>query len=396
MQTFSSSLTTFFARHAIWLVPLLIVDVLLVRWLLREDAPDAESLSAPLGFVDAAAEEATGLRYAYPTDQQALWQTNSTVVYMPTASGRLVSALYGSTRTRRFGSRLLPAFHEGIDLAPLERGKGGVALDPIYAVADGEVAYISAQAGGSNYGRYIVLTHRDPVGTIYSLYAHLGGVERGLKQGQAVKRGDRIGTMGHSSSSGIPVARAHLHMEVGVILQDQFARWYQREDRRLTHGRYHGHNLQGIDPLVVWGYAPDSETPAAPYWRAERDAATAADGEVPPFSMQAYLLQASAGFELVVALTRLPDYFQRYPSLWQGPPFRAGALVMAVSEGGVPLRARQATALEAEQAEDGAWVARVDEAVLGRNGLRLVVERDGTWQLGRNGVRWLEMLLFDG
>ena len=362
----------FFKRHAWWIIPLLIADYYLIRWLLRgpsEPEPVAESALIVSPSADPSPPPAP--LYGYPTDQQDLWNTESTQVYMPTASGRIESALFGSTRTRRFGNRFLPAFHMGIDIAPMRWDARNRPMDEIYAVRPGRVAYINRIAGNSNYGIYVVLVHDDPVGEIYTLYAHLARVPAGLAEGQAVELGQVIGVMGNTASTGLPMVRAHLHFEIGVIKNERFVSWYRTQDLPMVHGRWHGFNLVGVDPLAIYGE----------------------QGAERRFSMLDYLLELSPAFSVVVRASRWPDYFQRYPGLWQGEPFQGDALVMTVSEAGVPLTGRNAS--EDERAALGrarAHVLEVDEEVLGRNGRRHIIRRDGRWTMGQSGERWLAIL----
>jgi murein DD-endopeptidase MepM/ murein hydrolase activator NlpD len=370
MSSFGSAIFRFIRRHYSWLVPLIVFDVWLFRWLVSEPAESMAPVAEGVELVVAIPEKPL-LRLVYPTDQTNLWDTSSTEVYMPTASGRIESALYGSTRTRLSGNRILPSFHEGIDIAPMRRGRGNHALDEVHAVADGRVAYLNRVAGNSNYGLYVVLAHDDPVGEVYTLYAHLARVTAGLRAGQEVVAGEVIGIMGHTASTGIPVARAHLHLEIGMIMNQRFNQWYQAQERKPDHGNYHGHNLRGVDPLAAFGQR----------------------GSLPPFSMKRYLSEVEPAFVLVYRAERLPDYFQRYPDLWHGPSFRAGGVVLEVSEGGVPVRGRQATVAESE----GVRLARVldvNEDVLDRNGLRLVTRRSGEWELGPSGREWLDILIY--
>lgn len=374
-------IAAFLKRHAWWLIPLILVDIILFRWLLTRTPQETEEEAFNHAGIDTMAIAAqtrdapTGLRYVYPTDQHDLWNTESVEVYQPTASGRVESALYGSVRTRSFGGRLLPAFHMGIDIAALERDRYNRPLDSIYAVADGRVAYINAVAGNSNYGLYIVLLHEDPLGKIYTLYSHLAKIEPGLRDGMTVKAGDTLGIMGHTASTGIPRSRAHLHFEIGVVNTLRFTAWYRTQELPMIHGTYHGYNLTGIDPLAVLGEKEE-------------------DGEI-HFSMKAYLEALEPAFRMIFRTSKTPDYFSRYTDLWQGPAFTAGAILMEVSEAGVPLSGRMASLAEVQaMGRDRVQVLEVNEDILGRNGRRHVVRRNGEWTLGRNGHRWLEILTY--
>jgi murein DD-endopeptidase MepM/ murein hydrolase activator NlpD len=137
-------------------------------------------------------------------------------------------------------------FHEGIDIRCLHRDARGEPLDEVRAIADGKVVHANSTAGHSNYGKYIVIEHRWDGCSYYSLYAHLSTIA--VEPGQQVKRGERIATMGHTGN-GIDQARAHLHLELNLMLSRQFESWYdtyfKKEPNR--NGIYNGINLAGLD-----------------------------------------------------------------------------------------------------------------------------------------------------
>ncbi len=87
--------------------------------------------------------------------------------------------------------------HEGIDIST-NRG------EPVLATADGTVL-LSGWAG--EYGRAIEIVHND---RYITLFGHLQ--ETLVKEGQVVRRGDRVGLVGSSGRSPAP----HLHYEVRV------------------------------------------------------------------------------------------------------------------------------------------------------------------------------------
>jgi peptidoglycan LD-endopeptidase LytH len=312
-------------------------------------------------------------RLTPPTPQTALLDGDPATVFMPTAAGRPESALYGSTRRAADGR---PAFHEGIDIAPLRRDRRGHALDPIFAVADGRVAHISPHAGNSNYGIYIVLFHDDALGEIYTLYAHLAKVAEGLQTGQAVKAGAVLGRMGRTPARIVPVVRSHLHFETGLMLNRHFEKWLKARKIPSPHGIGHGWNLAGVDPRAVFA-------------QQRRHGAD--------FTMLAYLRSLPVAFEWVAAARNVPDFFRRYPALWQGEPVPAdSALVLAFSAGGVPLRGRAATTEETRRLRGGTvTVLTVDEATLGGNGRRLIERAGHDWRPTSGGRRWLDIFLFE-
>jgi murein DD-endopeptidase MepM/ murein hydrolase activator NlpD len=86
--------------------------------------------------------------------------------------------------------------HDGIDLAA-DTG------EPVYAAADGKV--VSAGDDGGGYGNMVRIRHADGTSTIYGHLSRFG-----VKKGQQVKAGQRIGAVGSTGHSTGP----HLHFEV--------------------------------------------------------------------------------------------------------------------------------------------------------------------------------------
>lgn len=85
--------------------------------------------------------------------------------------------------------------NKGIDIA----GNDG---DPVSAAADGEVVYVGSSLRG--YGNLVIVKHSED---FISAYAHNRQIL--VKQGQAVKRGQRIAEMGQSDAD-----RPKLHFEI--------------------------------------------------------------------------------------------------------------------------------------------------------------------------------------
>ncbi|RQZ67095.1 M23 family metallopeptidase [Burkholderia sp. Bp9004] len=104
-----------------------------------------------------------------------------------------------------FGERIHPlsqamAFHTGVDLA-------APSGTPVNAAADGVVSFVGTDPGG--YGHYVIVDHADGYSTYY---AHLSAYARGLKTGETVKQGQRLGSVGMTGAATGP----HLHFEVRV------------------------------------------------------------------------------------------------------------------------------------------------------------------------------------
>lgn len=136
--------------------------------------------------------------------------------------------------------------HEGIDIKPLQRDASGEPLDAVRAIAPGVVVHASTVAGYSNYGRYVVVEHRFDGCKYYSLYGHLSSI--GVRPGQHVQQRDQLGVMGHTGE-GLNQARAHVHLELNLMLSRQFEAWHAGSfpNDPNHHGLYNGLNLVGID-----------------------------------------------------------------------------------------------------------------------------------------------------
>lgn len=99
---------------------------------------------------------------------------------------------YGYRRDPIYGTS---RFHEGLDFAS-DRGT------PVYATADGKVIHADWQGG---YVNLVEISH----GYGYvTRYAHLSKID--VKEGQEIKRGDKIAEVGNTGKSTGP----HLHYEV--------------------------------------------------------------------------------------------------------------------------------------------------------------------------------------
>jgi hypothetical protein len=109
---------------------------------------------------------------------------------------------------------------------------------------------VSHEAGASNYGRYVVIRHLIEGSPIYTLYAHLSTIS--AQSGQKVAQGEVIGKMGFTGA-GINRERAHLHLEIAVLLNEDFEAWYHRyfSGSPNKHGIYHGYNLVGMEPAAI-------------------------------------------------------------------------------------------------------------------------------------------------
>ena len=195
------------------------------------------------------------LNLALPTENDALLRGDGPAFYQyierdyqgekstPWEGGR-----YGFVRNpvETSGGIVYTRLHEGIDIRPLQRDASGEPLDAVRAIAPGVVVHASQTAGYSNYGRYVVVEHRFDGCKYYSLYGHLSSIA--VHTGQHVAQRDQLGVMGHTGE-GLNQARAHVHLELNLMLSRQFPAWHDASFKNdpNRHGLYNGLNLVGID-----------------------------------------------------------------------------------------------------------------------------------------------------
>lgn len=107
-----------------------------------------------------------------------------------------------------FGVNWRELWHAGEDWFELGN-TAGMAGDPVFAVADGKVQYISPPTYDYRPGAVIILAHRLPDNSItYSMYGHLDPNEIKVYELQEVVRGQQIGRVYDQGWN------SHLHWEV--------------------------------------------------------------------------------------------------------------------------------------------------------------------------------------
>ncbi|MCH5284052.1 MAG: M23 family metallopeptidase [Akkermansiaceae bacterium] len=269
----------------------------------------------------AALAEPADLVYRFPTENQALLKNKGADFYMycdRNFEGKLSKPWqaggYGMVRNpfrAGDGQVMYSRLHEGIDIKPMSRDARGEPLDEIHPVAPGCVVYVSDNPGMSNYGRYIVVSHSTPEGTIYSLYAHLSKVS--CKVGQQVGTGNVLGIMGHTGA-GINRERSHVHLEICLLIHSQYDLFCPAANK---HGIYNGLNLIGIDPSPLLIASQNGD----------------------PVSLSAHWNTLQEHYRVRVPYSgEKPDFLVRYPFLFRGSWNPAPqSLEVAFSAEGVPL-----------------------------------------------------------
>lgn len=317
-----------------------------------------------MAALGAALRGAERLDLAWPTPNPA-WAEGKPVsnFVQHAGSGDPMSGTFGGVRNGGV------QFHEGLDISALIRDRRGEPTDTVMAAMAGVVRHVSANPGSSNYGRYVILEHPDVTPGVYTLYAHLARIAPGLAVGNRVARSQALGTMGHSSgATPIPVLRAHVHFEIGVMITRDFQSWYERRKfgSRNDHGPWNGMNLMGLDPLDFFNA-----------WRARRID-----------TVQDYFAKMETAVKVRIATRRTPDFVTRYPSLltkplpmglvdgweiqfnWTGMPFAW-----------TPLSATEVVGLPAEQARLIEVNAELEKRQRSKT---LALSRRGAWVPGKD------------
>jgi len=318
---------------------------------------------------------AVALDIVLPTGNDALLRKREADFFQPTVEGTVESGKFGWVR--RNGSR----FHEGIDIKALQRDRRGEAADPIYAVADGAVAFINARPSLSNYGRYIVLRHHWDGVEVHTLYAHLSAVAPGLDAGQAVRKGQAIATMGRSANTreGIPPERAHLHFEVNFLINTGFAVWNRkRQPDAPPFGNYNGQNFIGLDPAAFL-----------------RDFSAN-----PKQNFAAYIARQPVAFTVLVSarpfpwLTLHPEQIQRTAPDAVPVGYEIGATAWGLPVAVWPRTANDLTDSQRQWLQRGApLISRINQPELAKHPNQSLITRNrNTWQLTPKGHDWLSLL----
>jgi murein DD-endopeptidase MepM/ murein hydrolase activator NlpD len=270
---------------------------------------------------------------------------------------------------RRVGNRILFArFHEGMDVKPLQRDAKGDPLDVVCAIADGVVEYVTASPGLSNYGRYIVVRHDfRGAGPFYSLYAHLR--EARVMAGEPVKAGQGIGLMGYTGA-GIDQRRAHLHVELNLLLSSKFEAWHSANFTTPNrHGLFNGINMIGLDLQSL-------------FLAVRKEAG---------LSLPAFFASVQPGFRVRVPGGAEMEFLRSHPWLLTGAA-KAGAgggWEVTLSPWGLPLRVEQT--VETVSAPALSWVR--DTGVPHYHLTRGLVTGSGpSGQLTAEGLRFVKLL----
>ena len=313
--------------------------------------------------------------FQLPTANHALFESgNELRFFAPTAPDKPWSAgSFGCVRTD--GGQM----HEGIDIRSLQHDKRGEPTDPVMATAYGTVVYFSNKPSLSNYGNYLIVRHVIEGLEIYSLYAHLSAIRPGLKIGEPVRAGEVIATMGRTSNAETILPwRAHVHFELNVLVNDNFAAWFKRNSpgERNDHGEWNGQNLNGLDPREILLQEHSQGT---------------------SFSLLNFIRGQTALCRVLVRATNFPC-LRRYPMLVLKNPLAekegVAGYEIALNYNAVAFALLPRAASEI-RGKSRIQLLSVNEAEAAAHRCRkLVVQRGGRWQLTNGGLRALELLTY--
>ena len=325
-----------------------------------------------------AVDQSPGIDLVLPTDNDAIFNGGGAEFYQHierdykgVKSTPWEGGQYGFVRDplESGGGLVYTRFHEGIDIRPVQRDERGEPTDAVRAIASGKVVHINPVAGHSNYGRYIVIEHQWGGSSYYSLYGHLNSIQ--VQVGQTVARGQPIAVMGHTGV-GINRERAHLHLELNLMLSHHFEAWYDANFRNDPNynGMYNGLNLAGLD--IARLYLALHKNPSLTIPEFLR-------GEEPVYKVS---IPRSANFELP----------RKYPwMLAHDPGTRKESWLVSFAGSGVPIKIEPSP--EAVTEPELRWTKKseVDCSYLTRG----VVSGHGTHaHLSDSGKRMMRLLIY--
>jgi len=266
------------------------------------------------------------------------------------------------------GEVVLTKFHEGIDIAPINRDRAGNPLDLVSSIADGRVVHVSLISGRSNYGKYIVVEHQWENSLIYSLYAHLAEIT--CKPGDPVRAGSALGRMGYTGA-GLNRTRAHLHLELAMLMSRHFDDWQKAFGGGINHhGLFNGMNLAGTD--------------VARFFLEHRNN--------PELRFSQLVASTPVYFKVVVPSKGTPDFVIRHPWLLSGDPAGAVSWEISFSATGQPVAFEPSQKRVAAPVISRVRSSEIPHRYRTRN---LVTGQENRASLTQNGKRLVALLTDD-
>lgn len=210
------------------------------------------------------------------------------------------------------GGTVFTQFHEGIDIAPMHRDAVGIPKDEVRAIASGTVV-LAEPRGQSQYGNQLVIRHDWGEGPVFSRYAHLQSVTVQLQE--EVKAGQSLGVIGYTGGA-LPLERAHLHLEIDLLVNESFDRsWLPGQMRISGGGKFHPANMAKLDAAALL-------------------LATHNNAKV---TLAEFVARQTPYFKVSVAAPKSVDLLRRHPWLGIGR-VDAPAWAITFTEWGFPMR----------------------------------------------------------
>jgi hypothetical protein len=207
----------------------------------------------------------------------------------------------------------------------------------------------------------------------------LSAIRPGLKIGEQVKGGEVIATMGRTSNAEVILKeRAHVHFELNVLVNDNFAAWFKINSpgERNDHGEWNGQNLNGLDgrEILLAEHNPNEK-----------------------FSLLDFIRSQTEMCRVLVRATNFP-YLKRYAALVLRNPIAekegVAGYEIALNYNGVAF-ALMPRAESEIKSRSKIQLLSVNEAVEKASPCRkLLAQRGGAWQLTDGGIRELELLTY--
>ncbi|MDA1277823.1 MAG: M23 family metallopeptidase [Verrucomicrobia bacterium] len=316
-----------------------------------------------------------GETFTFPTANKFLLTPEREADFFTATSGKpWSSGTYGCVRSEGW------QLHEGLDIKCLERDDRGEPIDPVMASAEGFVEYANRNPALSNYGNYVILKHRIDGLEVFSLYAHLSLVCEDLAKGDLIRKGDVIGIMGRTSNTqeSISLARAHVHFEVALQLNERFPEWHEKNfpDQRNDHDRWNGQNFIGVDPSVLLRASPQAGM---------------------EFSLRRYLRGQTELCRVLVLETDFP-WLRQYTRLIRRNPVSDAEGVagyeLALNFAGLPFELIPRAPSEIDFGER-VQLLTVNKAEKDANPCgRILNQEEGKWRLTNKGMRLIDLLTY--
>ena len=207
----------------------------------------------------------------------------------------------------------------------------------------------------------------------------MSAIRPGLKIGEQVKAGEVIATMGRTSNAEVILKeRAHVHFELNVLVNDNFAAWFKNASpgERNDHGEWNGQNLNGLDP---------------------REILLAEHNPVANFSLLNFLRSQTELCRVLVRATNFP-YLKRYPMLVLKNPVAekegVAGYEIALNYNGVAFALMPRAESEIKSRAKFQLLSVNEQEEMANPCRHLVVKRGGRWELANEGLRELELLTY--